>query len=308
MRASYRDAVAEADEPEECSVESVNNVDFTELIDSVDGLTIENLGHAYQVVRRHGIPVFNIVLMMYDNVANSKDNPYPGELCNKPKKFKCQAVDLYKGCHVDYRGDDVRSLVLSSLFILVGRYGVGPHFVHHGAPGLVVFPKDNLYTKDLIMMLKMMHAAAKKYKKLNHLPAFDIDVFATTATHESSWGTYCPPLGDKVDLHLLDTCLSDLYSVNWLEDSDASGLTTETLQEQNERVKRKTNKSHLLEFGSTETSTWPMFWTTTAPPWTRTASGPRRRLHDPAPRSGRRHLSRNGRDRPPTARSTSHAV
>ncbi|KAF0711709.1 Aste57867_5125 [Aphanomyces stellatus] len=44
MRASYRDAVAEADEPEECSVESVDNVDFTELIDSVDGLTIENLG------------------------------------------------------------------------------------------------------------------------------------------------------------------------------------------------------------------------------------------------------------------------
>ncbi|KAF0682664.1 Aste57867_25223 [Aphanomyces stellatus] len=233
--------------------------------------------HAYQVVRRHGIPASNIILMMYDDVANSKENPYPGELYNKPKTFKSQAVDVYKGCHVDYRGDDVTPEKF--LQVLSGDAAAGGkvlkstasdrvfvNFVDHGAPGFVVFPKDNLYAKDLIKTLKTMHAA-KKYKELvfymeacesgsmfkNLLPA-DIGVFATTAAndHESSWGTYCPPLGDKVGLHLLGTCLGDLYSVNWLEDSDASDLTTETLQVQYERVKRKTNKSHVLEFGSKE--------------------------------------------------------
>ncbi|KAH9118128.1 hypothetical protein AeMF1_008553 [Aphanomyces euteiches] len=231
--------------------------------------------HAYQVVRRHGIPESNIILMMYDDAANSTSNPYPGQLFNHPKAFKSEAVDVYKDCHVDYRGDDVTPKKF--LQVLLGDSSAGGkvlkstandrvfvNFVDHGAPGFVVFPKDNLYAKDLVQTLKLMHAGGK-FKELvfyveacesgsmfkNLLPT-DINVYATTAAndHESSWGTYCPPLGDKVGMHLLGTCLGDLYSVNWMEDSDLEDLSKETLHEQFEVVKKKTNKSHVLEFGS----------------------------------------------------------
>ncbi|RHY08323.1 hypothetical protein DYB38_005743 [Aphanomyces astaci] len=234
--------------------------------------------HAYHVVRRHGIPASNIVLMMYDDAANSTSNPFPGQLFNHPTTFKKDAIDVYKDCHVDYRGDDVTPKKF--LQVLSGDAAAGGkvlkstaedrvfvNFVDHGAPGFVVFPKDNLYAKDLVATLQDMHAA-KKFKELvfymeacesgsmfKGLLPTDINVYATTAAndHESSWGTYCPPLGDKIGLHLLGTCLGDLYSVNWMEDSDVGDLAKETLGEQYQHVKRKTNKSHVLAFGSTDT-------------------------------------------------------
>ncbi|ETW06790.1 hypothetical protein H310_02944 [Aphanomyces invadans] len=231
--------------------------------------------HAYHIVRRHGLPASNIVLMMYDDAANSTSNPYPGQLFNHPTMFKKDAVDVYRDCHIDYRGDDVTPKKF--LQVLSGDASAGGkvlkstaedrvfvNFVDHGAPGFVVFPKDNLYAKDLVSTLKDMHAAHKFKELVFYMEACesgsmfkgllpnDINVYATTAAndHESSWGTYCPPLGDKIGMHLLGTCLGDLYSVNWMEDSDVSDLSKETLEEQYENVKRKTNKSHVLAFGS----------------------------------------------------------
>jgi legumain len=70
------------------------------------------------------------------------------------------------------------------------------------------------------------------------LLANNTNVFATTAASpsEPSYGTYCPP-SDDVDGKNMNTCLGDLYSVNWMEDSDdwaqASG---ETLEAQFQKV------------------------------------------------------------------------
>ena len=59
-----------------------------------------------------------------------------------------------------------------------------------------------------------------------------MNIYTTTAANadESSWGTYCSP-DDKVDGKEIGSCLGDLYSVNWMEDSDASNINTETLEE-----------------------------------------------------------------------------
>lgn len=80
----------------------------------------------------------------------------------------------------------------------------------------------------------------------------DINAYVTTAANgfESSWGTYCPPQ-DKVGGVPLDTCLGDLYSVNWMEDSDLTDLSGESLKEQFRRVKNETKKSHVGDFGLT---------------------------------------------------------
>ncbi|CAG2162989.1 unnamed protein product [Oppiella nova] len=54
----------------------------------------------------------------------------------------------------------------------------------------------------------------------------------------------------QVTKGLMKTYLGDVYSVNWIEDSDARhSLTGETLQQQFKRVLVETNTSHVKEFG-----------------------------------------------------------
>lgn len=85
------------------------------------------------------------------------------------------------------------------------------------------------------------------------LLADDINVYATTAANEkeSSWGTYCSP-DDVVNGVHIGSCLGDLYSVNWMEDSDAMDPSLETLAVQFETVKTLTAQSHVMEYGQTD--------------------------------------------------------
>jgi legumain len=59
------------------------------------------------------------------------------------------------------------------------------------------------------------------------------NIYANTAAdpNQSSWGTYCPP-NDVVKGKEINSCLGDLFSVNWMQNSDKSDLKTETLIEQ----------------------------------------------------------------------------
>lgn len=42
--------------------------------------------HAYQIVHKHGIPDENIIVMMYDDIANNKENPKKGEVTFEKEK------------------------------------------------------------------------------------------------------------------------------------------------------------------------------------------------------------------------------
>eukprot|EP00591_Stephanopyxis_turris_P003386 CAMPEP_0195517158 /NCGR_PEP_ID=MMETSP0794_2-20130614/10103_1 /TAXON_ID=515487 /ORGANISM="Stephanopyxis turris, Strain CCMP 815" /LENGTH=525 /DNA_ID=CAMNT_0040645923 /DNA_START=98 /DNA_END=1675 /DNA_ORIENTATION=+ len=233
--------------------------------------------HAYQVVKAGGVPESNIILMMEDDVANDQENPFPGKLFNKPTAEGTPGVDVYDGCKVDYKG----SVVTAQLFldVITGNaekaggkvLKSGPNdkvfinFVDHGGAGIIEFPNgDFLHAKDLNDGLQTMHDN-KMYKKLvfymeacesgsmfQGLLPTDINVFATTAANaeESSWGTYCPP-DDMVNGKSLNSCLGDLYSVNWMEDADTQTGLDRTLEEQYEYIVKVTNKSHPLQFGTT---------------------------------------------------------
>merc|ERR1719453_813359 len=63
--------------------------------------------HAYQVVKSKGIPEENIIVMAYDDIANSPSNPFPGKLFNKPTAAGTPGKDVYAGCKIDYSGSDV---------------------------------------------------------------------------------------------------------------------------------------------------------------------------------------------------------
>jgi len=222
--------------------------------------------HAYQILHAHGIPDENIVVMMYDDIANNAQNPTKGEIINHPN-----GNDVYKGVVKDYVGRDVTPK--NFLSILQGdkeamkNIGSGKvidsgpndhvfvNFVDHGATGILAFPVGQLTVKQLNDALKNMHNQ-NKYGQLtlyieaceagsmfrNVLPN-NINIFATTASDydESSYACYYDAKRR--------TYLGDWYSVNWMEDSDKENLEKETLQKQYEITKNITTTSHVMEYG-----------------------------------------------------------
>ncbi|XP_062974048.1 legumain [Elgaria multicarinata webbii] len=222
--------------------------------------------HAYQIVHRNGIPDEQIIVMMYDDIADNVLNPTKGIIINRPG-----GPDVYKGTPKDYVKKDVTPenflAVLKGDAEAIKNKGSGRvlnsgpkdhifvYFTDHGAPGFLCFPKDELNVKDLNETIRYMYEH-KKYKRLvfyieacesgsmmDHLPD-DIDVYATTASgaEESSYACYYD--GDR------ETFLGDYYSVNWMEDSDVEDLKKETLHKQFVLVKQRTNTSHVMQFGN----------------------------------------------------------
>jgi legumain len=78
----------------------------------------------------------------------------------------------------------------------------------------------------------------------------NLNIYATTAAnpHESSWGYYCSP-DDVVNGKHIGSCLGDLYSIVWMEDSDAADICSETLDTQFDTILTKTTKSHVMKYG-----------------------------------------------------------
>ncbi|THD18676.1 Legumain [Fasciola hepatica] len=109
--------------------------------------------HAYQLLRKNGIPPENIITMMYDDVANDPKNPFPGKLFNDYKH-----VDVYAGVKIDYRGQDVtpdkflrvlkgdRKLKESGFKVLESgpEDNVFIYFSDHGSPNILVFPSGEV--------------------------------------------------------------------------------------------------------------------------------------------------------------------
>ena len=62
--------------------------------------------HAYQILLKNGYNPENIITMAYDDVASSNQNPFKGQLFNKPTGNN-PGVDVYAGCVIDYKGNDV---------------------------------------------------------------------------------------------------------------------------------------------------------------------------------------------------------
>jgi legumain len=84
--------------------------------------------------------------------------------------------------------------------------------------------------------------ACESGSMLEDLPK-NINIYSTTASNaeESSYACYFDAKRQ--------TYLGDLYSVNWMEDTDAEDITTESLFKQFQITKKNTNLSHVMEYG-----------------------------------------------------------
>mmetsp|Transcript_5297 Transcript_5297/g.11703 ORF Transcript_5297/g.11703 Transcript_5297/m.11703 type:complete len:445 (-) Transcript_5297:73-1407(-) len=230
--------------------------------------------HAYKTLIAKGMSPSRIITMAYDDIASDERNPFPGKLFNKPDP-KGPGVDVYKGCKIDYKGEDVN--VDNFLKVLTGDSSAkGPvlksgsrdhvfiNFVDHGAPGLVAFPSTELHKTQLDDAFATMHKKKMYNRLVFYLEACESGsmftdlttpgIFGVSASNptESSWGTYCPGMtqdADTVNGKHIGSCLGDLFSVNWMEDADVEDATKETLDQQFKIVMKKTNKSHVMEWG-----------------------------------------------------------
>ncbi|URD73645.1 Peptidase C13 family [Musa troglodytarum] len=246
--------------------------------------------HAYQIMKNGGLKDENIIIFMYDDIAKHVENPRPGIIINHP-----EGGDVYAGVPKDYVGDDVNvnnffAVLLGNRTALTGGSGKvvdsGPNdhififYSDHGGPGVLGMPTfPYLYADDLIDVLKKKHVSGTYKSMVFYLEACesgsifegllpeDINIYATTASnaYESSWGTYCPGLYPSPPPEFY-TCLGDLYSVAWMEDSDKHNLRTETLKQQYQLVKTRTAVndtylfgSHVMEYGELELNMQNLF-------------------------------------------------
>jgi legumain len=237
--------------------------------------------HAYQVLKRGGLKDENIIVFMFDDIAHNPENPRPGEIINRP-----DGPDVYEGVPKDYTGYSVNSRTF--LAVLAGNKtavnGVGSgkvldsgpndrvflYYSDHGGPGVLGMPTlPFLYANDLVNTLKRS-AEENRFKEMvvyieacesgsvfDGLLPSNIKVYGTTAANpwESSWGTYCPGMSPAPPQEF-ETCLGDLYSVAWLEDSEIHNLNKETLEDQYELVRDRTSVygtfqagSHVMQYG-----------------------------------------------------------
>ena len=232
--------------------------------------------HAYHVLINRGFAPSNIILFTYDDVAKSYDNPFKGKLFNKPGD---NSIDYNAGCVKDYTGELVTpqnflDVITGNAAALQGKgtgrvlqSGPGDHvfinFADHGAPGLIAFPSSELYANQLISAFKTMNEN-QMYKKLVFYleacesgsmfdglldPSWNILAVSAANPNESSYATYCPP-DDVVNGVEIGSCLGDLFSVNWMEDSDKL-VPGETLSQQIDLIKKTTDLSEVCVYGDT---------------------------------------------------------
>ncbi|CAG2104886.1 unnamed protein product [Medioppia subpectinata] len=138
---------------------------------------VANLYHAYQIVKANTIPDENIIIMHYDDIANNRQNKYPGKVYNGATGHN--GTDVYHGVHKHYTGKEVtpenflkklsRDKGLKKAGMRVLKSGPNDHvfifYDDHGGPDFVAFFDKYLYNEPLMKTLNQMHQD-KKYAKL----------------------------------------------------------------------------------------------------------------------------------------------
>jgi legumain len=185
---------------------------------------------------------------------------------------------VYAGCQKDYVGATVTATNVinvltgnSQAMAGIGNGKVlksGPNdnvfffYSDHGTVKEVEMPVGGpLYATKFNDALALMHQRGMYSKMVVYIESCEsgsmfsgllptnINVYATSASSptESSWGCYCPPQ-DMVNGKRVGSCLGDLYSVNWMEDTDKFGLSR-TLQDQFVAVRTLTTQSKVMQWG-----------------------------------------------------------
>jgi len=241
--------------------------------------------HSYQILISNGFPAANIIVLAYDDIANSAQNPFPGTMYNKPTGTD-PGDNVYAGCAIDYKGSAVTAanflaVIKGDKAAIKGGNGrvlesgsndeVFIYYSDHGSVGLIAFPVGPyLYADDQLDAFTYMFQNNKFSKLTYYLESCESgsmfvdlpknqNIYALSAANpsESSWATYCPP-EDEVDGKHIGTCLGDEFSVNWMENTMAQNPSTYTLEDQFTAVEKTTIQSQVMQWGDTTFTDLPI--------------------------------------------------
>jgi legumain len=235
--------------------------------------------HAYKIMVENDIPEDQIILMVYDDVANNFRNPYRGQLFNSPT-----GPNVYDQTTISYSGAEVNKdtfvAVLTGDSAAAGgkpvlqsnaNSKVFIYYSDHGATGLVAMPTgDYLYADELQAAIDTMEANQMYDEVVFYLEACESGsmfpdlqasqkVYAMTASnaYQSSYAAYCGS-DAYVDGVNIGSCLGDEFSVSWMEDTESHNINTETLQVQHDTVKTLTTGSPVQIFGDFDIMSEPV--------------------------------------------------
>lgn len=230
--------------------------------------------HAYQIFKKNGVPDSNIIVFMYDDIANNAQNPHKGKIINTDN-----GPNVYPGVPKDYTGEAVTPTNFLNVLLGKNMTGIGSgktllsgpsdrvfiFFSDHGAPGLVAFPGFKmLYAKDLIPVLQSM-SANKRFDQLvfyleacesgsmfNKLLSDKLRIYATTASNPFESSYACDYNAGE------QAYLNDCYSFNFMNDTDYADVASRTLQEQFVAIKQQTTQSHVCQYGDLSIAKQPI--------------------------------------------------
>ncbi|KAK7169493.1 hypothetical protein R3I93_005454 [Phoxinus phoxinus] len=196
----------------------------------------------YQLIKRHGIPDDQIVVMMYDDIAHSKENKVSkGEIVSI-----IDGLDVYSGVPKDYTGEDVTPE--NFLSALRGDTNTNKKFIESGPNDNIYvymtglgtedgfqFPDKALSPKDLIGTIKNMHTENKFSKMVIYMDSdysglmfeglTDVNVFALTSCHKYIENTPADYDAQR------KVYLSDLFSSTWLRHLNDVDFSKDTFTE-----------------------------------------------------------------------------
>jgi len=228
-----------------------------------------DVAHAYQLLTKMGgFPAENVIVLMFNDVVNSSDNPLPGQLFNEP-----DGGDVYGDIVVDYSAENVTAETFLNVIqgihngsTLNGRVlrsgsddNVFLYYSDHGAAGLVAMPTGApLYATDLNAALQRMHSdgmfaqlvfyleACESGSMFEGILANDTDIFATTAA-SADQPSYAFYYNDT-----LSTYMADEYSIRWMQDSTQNWDAYESLLTQFQDVAAIVKESQPQKYGDEE--------------------------------------------------------
>ncbi|KHG10620.1 Vacuolar-processing enzyme [Gossypium arboreum] len=223
--------------------------------------------HAYQLLRKGGLKDENIIVFMYDDIAYNVQNPRPGIIINNPN-----GAYVYKEVPKDYTGENVAvnnffNVILGNKAALTGGSGKvvdsGPSdhiFIYYTGNGalvcLVSMPDDSfIYADQLIELLKKKHASGTYKGLVFYLEACDsgsifegllpegLNIYPRQ--HRTQARIALQPIVLEVTQVLHQSTIRPV----WETYTVLLGWKTETLQKQYELVKKRTPRSHVMQYG-----------------------------------------------------------
>ncbi|XP_053204520.1 hemoglobinase-like [Panonychus citri] len=218
-----------------------------------------NIAHGYQILRSHGIPKENIIVMSTDDIAHNEKNPIKGKLFNSP-----HGNDVYSGLKIDYSGNQVTpinflnilngssSLELPKVLKSNSNDNVFIYISSLGSTGLISFPNDILTSKSFNEALINL----KINQKFSHLTVYldtdysgsmfdsmlpeNISVYSLSSASANQLNVACYCNNQLIP----STCLANSFSSAWLSYSGSKfSLSNVTLSQQFQAIVRSIGHS-----------------------------------------------------------------